>query len=72
MAHTSASISQADIARMSSHQSQHAPHEERIPSGIVGARIRQLQTLNAPENGVAKSQELDITAERERENTRLG
>lgn len=72
MAPSFASISRTDIRNMSSRQSQHAPQEERIPSGIVGARIRQLQTMSTPEKGALRTKEQDATAERERENMRLG
>lgn len=65
-------ISRPGAKSVVSRQSQHATQEERIPSGIVGARIRQLQTLSKSDNNSADSQITEATAERERENTRLG
>lgn len=61
---------------MASRQSQHATQEERIPSGIVGARIRQLQRfgkVSSSSNTSAVDDQLaDAATERDRENTKLG
>jgi hypothetical protein len=72
MDHPLAGISRTGAKSVVSRQSQHTTQEERIPSGIVGARIRQLQTLGKSDNKSVDDQITDATAERERENIRLG
>ena len=69
MAHSLSSNPRPFARNTASIQSQHAAQEDRIPSGIVGARLRQLKSIANKDHA---DEFHPVSVAGERENTSFG